>query len=306
MNNFPNHNRFDFPENIVRVTAGLGGECLMVLGREKTALYDCGMAYCHEGLIRNIREALMQHGRKGIDYILMSHTHYDHIGAMPYILKEWPGAQVIGAKKAEEVFKSEGARRTMKRLGEAARDLYTDSKEPVEVDGFRVDRCVKEGEHIDMGQNQYFYVLETPGHTDCSMSYVLEPDSIMFTSESTGVLKAPGQMNTAILKSYHDTIESARKCREYKPKLMIATHYGVVPKGYEEEFFDLYVHFAEYERDFILGLYDQGLSRAQIMEKFEEQFWTEERAKGQPKPAFLENAKYTISHIVHVFRNVKI
>ncbi len=39
-------NRFDFPENIVRVTAGNGGEALLILGSEKTVLVDCGMAYC--------------------------------------------------------------------------------------------------------------------------------------------------------------------------------------------------------------------------------------------------------------------
>ena len=33
--------RYEFPENIVRVTAGKGGEALLILGSEKTALVEC-------------------------------------------------------------------------------------------------------------------------------------------------------------------------------------------------------------------------------------------------------------------------
>ena len=38
--------RFSFPADVQRVTAGYGGEALLVYGSEKTALIDCGMAYC--------------------------------------------------------------------------------------------------------------------------------------------------------------------------------------------------------------------------------------------------------------------
>ena len=70
-------------------------------------------------------------------------THYDHIGALPYITKRWPEVVVCAAAKAKSVFKSEGAKGTMKRLGEAARDEFSASKTPVSVDGLRVDRVVK-------------------------------------------------------------------------------------------------------------------------------------------------------------------
>ena len=299
--NFPGYERFAYPDYIERVTAGYGGEALLFFTEEKTALYDCGMAYCHDGLVKNIEEALKRRGRKEIDYILISHSHYDHIGALPYILKRWPDTIVCGAEKVKSVFKSEGARKTMKRLGEEARDNFHGINEPIVVDGFRIDRIVKDGDKIDMGDNHYFYVLETRGHTDCSLTYVFEPEKLMLASESTGVLRNPQLMHTAILKSYSDTIRSAEKCRAYKPELIIGPHYGLIPHEYCDRYFDLYIQAAEEEKEYILFWARQGLDHEAVLKKFEEKYWSEARGKAQPKAAFLENAGYTVSHIMNNF-----
>lgn len=298
--NFPGHDRFDYPDYIVRVTSGFGGESLLIFGDTKTALYDTGMAYCHAGTVKNIKKALSERGRDGIDYLMMSHTHYDHIGAMPYIIREWPNVIVVGSEKARHVFDSDGAKATMKRLGEAARDDFTDSREPLSVDGFRVDLVVKENDVIDLG-GCHFVVLETKGHTDCSLTYVLEPHGLMFTSESTGVLCSPTNMHTAILKNYRDTIESADKCKAYGPRQVISPHYGIVPQGKTDYYFDLYKKAAEEEKKFIIGCRDKGMDEKEIFKAFDDKYWSEERGRAQPRAAFEENAKYSVGHILKNF-----
>ena len=298
---FPGHDRFGYPEYIKRVTAGYGGETLLIFTEEKTALYDCGMAYCHKGTVRNIEEALQERGRKKIDYMLLSHTHYDHIGAMPYILEKWPDTEVIGALKAASVFKSDGAKRTMKRLGEQARDTFHGDNGEIKVDGFRLDRAVKEGDKIDMGGGRYFYVLETKGHTDCSLTYVFEPEKLMFLSESTGVLRKPDMMHTAILKNYEDTINSAEKCRAYGAHQLIGPHYGLVPEEYTEKYFELYMKAAEDLKEYIIYWAEKGLDHAELLQKVEDKCWSEERGRAQPKAAFLENAGYTVDLIRREF-----
>lgn len=296
--NFPGHDRFKYPEGLVRVTAGKGGEAILVYGSEKTFLVDCGMAYCGEKTVRNIEFSLAMHERKNLDGILISHTHYDHIGALPYILKRWPEAKVYGAPKARKVFESPGARKLMKELSENARNLYSELDAPILVDGMRVDVILQEGDRVSIG-DEYFVALETKGHTDCSMSYVLEPRKIMFASESTGVLESPTFSHTSILKSYHDSIESAVKCKNYGAKVVICPHFGVVPAYFSSEFFDVYIASAEFKKNYILDLHQKGLTEDEILDEYVKAHWKPERAAEHPKEAFLINARHMIKVIIN-------
>lgn len=294
------HDRFDFPGHVSCVTAGTGGESYFICGSEKCAIYDCGMAYCHEDLIKNIEEKLSDSCMEKLDFVFMSHTHYDHIGALPYIIERWPDVLVCGAEKAAKVFASEGAKRTMKRLGTVARDKFSGKDEEISVEGLRLDIIMKDGDSVNLGDCEV-KAVETKGHTDCSMSYIVEPDSTLLASESTGILRYPGGVDTAILKSYSDTIESAKKCKALGVKHIVTNHFGMIPDGLVKDYFDFYIESAEGEKKFILDLHNEGLCEQDIIYAYRDKHWTEERGKSQPEEAFLENAKYIVEHIINTF-----
>ena len=77
--------RFAFPGKQYRVTAGRGGEAILIIGSEKTAIIDCGMAYCGGDVVKNIKNKLAEEGRNTLDFAFLTHSHYDHMGALPYI-----------------------------------------------------------------------------------------------------------------------------------------------------------------------------------------------------------------------------
>ncbi|QIB69826.1 MBL fold metallo-hydrolase [Aminipila butyrica] len=294
---FLDHDRFKFPEGLVRVTAGKGGEAILVFGSKKTFLVDCGMAYCGDKVVRNIEFALAMRDRTRLDGILLSHSHYDHIGALPYVKKRWPEAVVYGADKAQRVFSRPGAHALMKELGTAARDLYSESKQEILTEGLAVNVAVGEGDEISIG-DESFKVLETKGHTDCSLTYVLEPRSIMFTSESTGVLENPQFVHTSILKGYEASIQSALKCKAYGPKFIICPHFGILPSYFTDQYFDLYIQCAEEKKAFLLDLYHRGLNKEQILEAYIQRHWSEEWGKDQPKEAFVINGGHMIDTVI--------
>lgn len=293
--------RFDFPPYLVRVTAGTGGESYLILGGKKAALYDTGMAFAQKRLIANIERGLQEHGYEGLEYVILSHTHYDHIGALPYILSRWPSVKVCGAEKTVRVFKSKGAKETMVRLGIAARDRYAatedEKKCEIRADNLRCDIVMADGDSLELGGITVSSYV-TKGHTDCSMTFMLEPYMTMLTSESTGVLRLDGKMYTAILKDYFQTIEAAEKCKALKPKMIIGNHYGRVPECLTDRYFDLYIEAATGERSFIVGLKKKNLSHEEILKAYESVYWTVERAKSQPKEAFYENANWIIKNMV--------
>ena len=290
---FPGYDRRGYPEGIYTVTEGQrGADATLILGSEKTAIYDCGMAYDYERTVASIREKLA--GRT-LDYILVSHTHYDHIGALPYILDEWPDAKAVGSAYGKYVFDRPGAREMIRKLGAAAEVKYgSGDTDKIKSDGCRIDIVAKDGDEIDLGDRK-IVCLETPGHTNCCMTFVLEPDSIMFASESTGVCKGPELHNTAILKSFDQAMESYEKCKSYGAKQIYSAHYGLTPPEYAERYFEVFKQAAEQEKEYVTSLWNSGLSYDEMLEKAIEDAWTGERKENQPVEAFIENAKAVLN-----------
>lgn len=287
------HDRFGFPEGIRRVTAGHGGEALLICGSEKTALLDCGMAYCGDGLVENLRQELR--GRR-LDYVVLSHSHYDHIGALPYVKKAYPEAVTLGAEHARDILLRPGARRLMKELGEAAREKYAPgSGSEILTDDLAVDKAVKEGDRISLGTRE-LVVLETKGHTDCSLSFVLEPDSILFASESTGILEKLDYVHTPILKSYEDAVRSFERCRNYRAEHIVLPHFGRIPQYFNETYWNLYEAELEDKMAYLGQLVSEGMSEDEIFETYARKYWDPIKAQEQPYEAFLINSE----HIVRV------
>ena len=141
-------------------------------------------------------------------------------------------------------------------------------------------------------------VIFTPGHTDCSVSYLILPDSIMFLSESTGVIRGPEYLTTAILKDYTQSIESTYKCKNIGAKTLIPSHFGTLPEYYNDRYYDLFLETAEKEKETIVSLYNKGASFDELLECYKDMNWTVARSKVQPYEAFLENANYIIRHLV--------
>ena len=294
-NNFQGHDRFDVPEPLYRVTGGYGGESYLIVGSEKTALYDCGMACFSRELISNIHEILDPLGRK-LDYVLMSHTHYDHIGALPYILKEWPDAVVHGAKKAIQVFSSEEAKETMRELGNNADSLYETNFGPVSTDGLRIDKVLKDGDEVDLGDHKVVF-YESKGHTDCSASYMLLPEKILFLSESIGQFERPGSVATSCLKSFAQSIESAKRMADLRPERIISMHYGILPKDYNEEYFDLYIKEAQWEWMLIRKCISKGMTDEEVSDVHDIFYWNPEKELLHPYEAHHLNTMIIIRRI---------
>lgn len=282
--------------NLKRVTGGYGGEAFLYLGKEKTVLHDCGMACFHEELIKNIELELLE---RPLDYILLSHTHYDHMGALPYILERWPEAKVCASQKADSVFKREGAVNMIVSMGKSAADLYEKNPEKVHAKGLRVDIIMKDCDEISLGEDEVLVAYETKGHTDCSMSYFIKPAGLLFASESTGVLENESKMHTSVLKSFDESFEAAHRLKKLPIEYLVIPHYGLVGEETKEKYFDWYIEEAAAERNLIENCIGQGMSPEEIFEEHKKVYWNEVSAKNHPYRAYKMNTEIIIKMLMN-------
>ncbi len=296
--------RFHFPADVYRVTSGHGGEALLIAGSEKTALYDCGMAYCGDDTADNIAEALEELKEQGridgrrLDYILLSHSHYDHIGGLPYILNRFPEAIVCGSEKCQSVLDRENARKLIRQLGEEAREQYAPgSRQPLLMDPLKVDMVLKDGDSVSLG-DETITAYETKGHTDCSLSYYMDPPGLLFTSESTGILEGEDYIHTPSLKSFPDSIASSYKCENLHPAYICLSHFGMIPQEMNREYFALFREECKSKTDYVREMMGRGLSYEEMLEDYLVRYWTPIKESEQPFEAFRINSGHILKALI--------
>jgi len=251
-------------DRIIEVTGGLAGDSYLVVGNFKTALIDCGMAYCALDLIHNVKQAL---NTRPLDYVLISHSHYDHIGAIPFLKEEWPDLKIFGAEYDQHVLNNPRALEGIKRLSIEAAELYAGTSiQDYNDDLMKIDIPIADEDILDLGDLS-IQVLETPGHTKTSLSFFIN-DEVLFPSESIGLINESGKYYSTFLVSYTQTIKSIHKCQALEPKFIILPHHGhhAILQGNEcPNYFQNCLESAENARNFVLHLAELGYDTEEIL-----------------------------------------
>lgn len=145
------------------------------------------------------------------DVVLITHYHIDHIGSLG-IIKEKYNPEIYANKLEIPVIEGKSSMGRPKSLG--ARIMFSFMK-PDKVSGIKPLEDLKiEG----------LKILETPGHTPGSTSFIVEKENSVFIGDAASSVNGTLQINEKYTMNMEKAKESLNKIRSLSPILVLPGH----------------------------------------------------------------------------------
>ena len=184
-------------------------------------------------IVNQLKELGIQPER--IKYLTLTHTHPDHIGAVPHLKKLWPHLKIVAGPVAAELLTKEDMVKEFTRVDRIISEILiikgdiaewpAESENPV----FKVDMIVKEGDRIDLGSGISWTVYDTPGHSPCHISLHNERDGMLVIGDATGLYNPE---KDAFWPNYFHSLEaycnSIRKLYALPAQRCALSHNGII------------------------------------------------------------------------------
>ncbi len=197
----------------------------IVKGGSKNLMIEAGINLVGPSYIKSVREIFGDINK--LDYLFVTHSHFDHLGSVPYMKRKIPQLKFGGSPVVGDILKKESVIKRMNQMSEHQRQSYEEitGDEDVSIEPVALDFSLKDGDKIDLG-GITCEIYETPGHTRDSISFFLPEEGILFPGEAAG-LPEPENIEkpyVIFLTSYEDYLNSIQKLTNLKPKMICFGH----------------------------------------------------------------------------------
>ncbi len=163
-----------------------------------------------------------------LNYLLVTHGHYDHLGSISYLKKRIPDVQLLGYKTIGQLLERENVLKTMNFLSKETRSYFKDflegqpDDESISITPVPFARGLKEGDTIDLG-DMHCVVFETPGHTRDHLSFFIPEEGVLFPGEAFGnaIMQKENEVKVEFASSFTDSIRSMEKLTALLPEVKV-------------------------------------------------------------------------------------
>ena len=179
--------------------------------------------------------------RDFVKQVIITHAHPDHVMAVPLFRQAFPAVTVSASESAAKTLSAEKAISFFCKIDDVLTDslikagLITDQHrpKPLAEKQITVDRVIKEGDTIEI-DGVSFNVLESPGHSQCSLSFHEPGDGILIMSDATGYyMPEHNCWWPCYFVDYGGYLDSIRRLAELNADVLCLSHNGAI-KGADD------------------------------------------------------------------------
>ncbi len=192
---------------------------LYVIRGKQNLMIDCSILAKAKEIEKKLLAFL---GNEKIDLVLLTHSHYDHTGACSYLQEKF-GFDIMASYRTKEILENDKAIVFIDDLNQKFKKIMHDSSDLVFSKPERV-RGIGENEEIKLADGQTIVIVETPGHTRCSISFLLQPENILFPGDAAGVIEKSGKIKPLFLSSYTQYERSLNKLIAMQAAVLALPH----------------------------------------------------------------------------------
>ncbi len=274
-----------------------GDSAFLIDYGETAILYDSGFGFTGYALADKIKSYL---GNRKLNYIFLTHSHYDHVFGSAYVLEYYKDALVVAGEYTANIFQRPSAKSLMSDLdSKFAKKCGVDDYQNL-IHNLRVDVPVKDGDIIKAGAMEYT-AIALPGHTKCSFGFYCPQQKLLLGCETLGVYNGVDDVVPSYLIGYNIALESIDKAMLLDIENILVPHFGLLNKEESAEYLNISKQRAVETAEHIAKLLSQGKTKSDAVEYFKNKFYHGYIKEIYPVDAMELNTSITVELIKKEF-----
>ena len=249
-------------------------------------LYDTGFAFTGYGVADNIARVL---GERKLDWIFLTHSHYDHALGSAYVRRRWPDVKIAAGSYAAKIFQKPTARAVMRELDRKCALENGIAEYEDLIDELHVDLALEDGDVIEAGDLR-FTAVALPGHTRCSMGFYEASRKLLLSCETPGVFDGESVVVPSYLVGYQMALDSIARVEEMDIEQILIPHLGLLNREQTAVYLKLARKSAVETAQELADILKNGGTHAEAVEHLRRKFYHGRIREAYPPAAFELNA----------------
>jgi 2-aminobenzoylacetyl-CoA thioesterase len=266
------------PGNILEHLELLGTwqNCVYLLKGKEAMIIGGGMSWMAPQLEKQFAKIDFDLSR--IQYLFITHSHFDHCGAVPYLKRKFPRIKILASTYAQRVFSLKKAVQFIAAMNERMNEIANLSEEEkglnLQIEVIQVDQEVKDQDRVDLGDGIEVQILEVPGHTQCSLAAYVPSLKLLFPSDSAAFPRYDGTGISHPSAQYDFRLyqESLKKLADQEVEMLAFEHHGYLRGSEAKQFLTRAIEKAEEDRKFVREKVRDPKDLDEVAQKFADDF----------------------------------